>query len=383
MCAIYSYSLSGLTFTENLFKVSNTHFKNHISGVKNLIDTCMQVMPGDRVLMVLEPADQAFYDPAVGALIEKELTRAGAKVSVLRPEIVSNPIALPEHVSVAMGQSEHTLFLSRLGDYARFTPMTGNSAVAICYARQLSMLDSPFSGVSHNLMSRLLQKLEDELLQARHWRITCELGTDLQGSFCWPSHEGGIDDDFSMTLFPVMTFKPVPCNTTSGNAALSRWLMPVAAAKVDPAVVSFDGIVNARVEDGQITGLSGNDKAVQQVTDYYNLVSSTLGTERNRIHSWHVGINPFTAYTGNADVNLEDWGAISFASPRYLHFHTCGDVPPGEIAWSIFNPTVFVDGQCFWESGQFCWLQREDNIALINETVGAQCLLGESADIGI
>ena len=37
---------------------------------------------------------------------------------------------------------------------------------------------------------------------------------------------GGSDDEFSLSLFPVTTFKPVPCDTANGTVALSRWLVP-------------------------------------------------------------------------------------------------------------------------------------------------------------
>jgi hypothetical protein len=31
---------------------------------------------------------------------------------------------------------------------------------------------------------------------------------------------------------------------------------------------------------------------------------------------------------------------VAFANPRYLHFHTCGNYAPGEIAWSLFDVKV-------------------------------------------
>ena len=40
-----------------------------------------------------------------------------------------------------------------------------------------------------------------------------------------------------------------------------------------------------------------------------------------------------------------------------------------------FNPTVKIDGETYWENGQFVWYQREDNRALIEEVAGGECLL--------
>ena len=186
-----------------------------------------------------------------------------------------------------------------------------------------------------------------------------------------------------MQLFPVTTFKPVPCNAANGSVALSRWLMPGAAAKVDPAIVEFSDVVHAVVNDGELTDLKGNAESVQRINNHYDLVSKTLGIRRNRIHSWHAGMNPRTFFHGNANTELDEWSAISFASPRYLHFHTCGDIPPGEIAWSIFNPSVWIDDELYWQNGELVWLQRQDNQLLIEKTVDAECLLENSLDIGL
>jgi len=232
-------------------------------------------------------------------------------------------------------------------------------------------------------MSILLEKLETELMAAKTWHICCDLGTDIGGSFCWPSREQGVDDEFSLKLFPVTTFKPVPCNTAKGNIALSRWLVPGAAAKVEPSTLSFDEVVTVEVHEGTIKEMRGPSHSVKKISDYYDFVSRQLGVTRNRVHSWHAGINPFTSYQGNIDDELEEWGATSFASPRYLHFHTCGDIPPGEIAWSIFNPTVNIDGETFWKDGQFTWLQRDDNRKILSGSKNGETLLQISQNIGI
>ena len=40
-----------------------------------------------------------------------------------------------------------------------------------------------------------------------------------------------------------------------------------------------------------------------------------------------------------------------FASPKFLHFHTCGDYAPGEICWMLENHSVYVDRIPLWENG--------------------------------
>jgi hypothetical protein len=46
------------------------------------------------------------------------------------------------------------------------------------------------------------------------------------------------------------------------------------------------------------------------------------------------------------------WSNTVFTSPRFLHFHTCGENPPGEICWMVLDPTVIIDGVALWEGGR-------------------------------
>ncbi|MGB5708115.1 MAG: hypothetical protein WBM41_14945 [Arenicellales bacterium] len=351
-------------------------------GTDNLLLKCIRITGGESVLLILEPEAETVYDHEAWKIIQDRIKNVGCSVEVMRPNLITDPKDFPESVATAMQQHDHTLFLSRIGDYSRFTPLPGIGSKTLCYARTAEMLASPFAAICHQLMSTLLEKLENELMAAEIWRINCDLGTDIQGTFCWPSQQHLIDDEFSLGLFPVTTFKPVPCDTAHGQVALSRWLVPGAAAKLKPSTLSFDDLVNVEVQQGTIKGIRGPKQSVQRIADFYDFVSQQLRVTRDRVHSWHAGINPFTYYRGDVDTELEKWGAISFASPRYLHFHTCGDVPPGEIAWSVFNPTVQVDGETFWEDGQFTWLQRKDNLEILAGSKDGETLLQASQDIG-
>jgi hypothetical protein len=244
-------------------------------------------------------------------------------------------------------------------------------------------LGAPYATVDNRLMSKLLHGLEDELMRAMNWRIQCPLGTDLSGEFHWPSLSGGQDDELTVSLFPVATFKPVPCAKANGQVALSRWLMPGGATKLENADLTIDGVVLAQVKNGNLDNFSGKETEVAKLNSHYDYISKALRINRNRIHSWHVGINPQTRFDQSADEYLDLWCAVSFGSPKYLHFHTCGDEPPGEVAWSVFNPTITIDDAVYWENGEFVWLQRADNKALIESYEGAHYLLEPSLSIGI
>jgi len=361
--------------------IDPTPKNNPIAGANNLLKHCLGVEPGQSLLIVLEQ-DEQLYARDVGLLIEGRARDLGATVTVLNEPLIQHAADFPESVSSVMRTVDHTLFLSRLGDYVRFVELPGRCTKFTSYTFDIEQLGSPYATVSHTLLALLRDKLEQELLAATSWHITCPLGTDLKGTFQWASLDGGEDDELMVGLFPVSTFKPIACHTANGQVALSRWLMPGGAPKIESPGLDLTQTVFCEINGGMIQRFTGGEDA-ERVSTHYDRVASLLQLNRNRVHSWHLGINPQTYFPTDANLDLEKWCAMSFASPRYLHFHTCGDEPPGEVAWSLFNCTVRVDGELFWENGQFNWLNRADNRALITQSDGADVLLDTSCEIGI
>lgn len=359
-------------------------------GATNLLVDCLGVKAGDELVIVQEP-DNTLYDRAVAATVRKVATELSANVNVLSPKLVNSISNFPSSVADAMRVANHTLFLSRLGDYVRFLQLPGSGTKTTCYVYDLEQLASPYATLPDSLLAKLRDQLECALMAATNWRITCPLGTDISGNFNWSSLQGGEDDELLVALFPVSTFKPVPCTSANGVVALSRWLMPGGSTKMAGQNLAFSGTVFADVHDGLITRFHGTKPAHQHVSAHYDRVASTLNINRNRVHSWHLGINPQTYFTKKAEDDLDTWCALSFASPRYLHFHTCGDEPPGEIAWSLFNCSVYIDAEPYWENGEFIWLQRDDVKKTIQEYIVCnkekenlvRCLFCPSRDIGV
>ena len=352
------------------------------AGARNLLENCVGLAAGETVLIVREDSSLGYYDDASPEAIVHEARDMGAEVAALTVPLISGPDDVPASLIDAMEQAKHTIFMGRIGDQVRFTKLSGEGTKTMCYALDEDLLASAFCALPHSLMEELKRRLEAALDAASEWRITCPLGTDATGRF--EGATGDADtDDFSLRLFPVVTFRPIPCTTMSGRVAIAHWLMPTGNRTYEPSEIMLDEPVFAQVEAGRITGLEGSPEAVQKVRAQHDFVSQKFGIDPDLVHSWHVGINPQTYYPRPAKDGLERWGGVSFGSPRYLHFHTCGDYAPGEICWSMFDATVEVDGEAFWTEGRFAFLERPENRALIEATPGAGALFEPRTDIGI
>ncbi len=353
------------------------------AGARNLLLGCVGLKAGERVLLLREDSSHGYYDEAAPAFVAAAAERLGARVRTIMSPLIEGPEDVPAEVTAAMGEADHTLFFSRMGDQLRFLPLPGGGSKTMCYALDAGYLRSGYCPLPHALMQELKHRPEYGLAAASEWRITCPLGTDVSGTFEDLSAEDAAEGDFSLKLFPIVTFRPVSCASMTGRVALDRWLMGTGSRAYEPFALALTAPVFALVESGRIQGFEGDPAEVERVSAHYGWVAAKYGLDRAVVHSWHAGLNPQTFYPRPADSNLERWGGVSFASPRYLHFHTCGDYAPGEIAWSLFDATVTVDGETFWDRGRFVWLERPEIRELVADYPEAVPLMAVREDIGV
>lgn len=352
------------------------------AGARNLLLGCVGLVAGEKLLVVREDSRQGYYDDAAPEFVAEAARRLGARVETVTAPLIEGPEAFPDELKSAMAAVDHTLFFGRIGDQVRFLPLPGSGSKTMCYALDAGFLGSAFCGLPHDLMEDLKHRLEAELSAAGAWRITCSLGTEVTGRV-----EGAVageaEEDFSLKLFPVVTFRPLSCRTMTGRVAVAHWLMATGSRAYEPSALPLEAPVFALVEDGRIRGFEGDPALVARVDAHYDMVADKFDLDRDAVHSWHAGINPQCFYPRSAAENLERWGGVSFASPRYLHFHTCGDYAPGEIAWSLFDATVEIDGRAYWREGRFVWLEWPEIRALIADYPGGDALFDMRCDIGI
>ena len=350
------------------------------AGAENLLVNCVGLRAGDNLLVVREPPGLGLYDEAAAGIVTAAAGRLGARASAAIVPLVSGPEDMPADLIAAMTEADHTIFFHRLGDQTRFQDTPGPGTKTMCYALSRDFLGADFCTLPHGLLAKLKQAIEADLGRARRWRITCPLGTDIGGDFDPDRAQGGAD--FTLKLFPITTFKPVSCRRASGQVVLSKWLIGTGSRDYDPYELRFSGLVRARVQAGRLAGFDGPAEDVRRIRAHYDFVAGEFGIEPDIVHSWHAGINPRTFFPGPAEGALRQWGTISFASPRYLHFHTCGAYAPGEITWSVFDPTVWIDDQIYWQQDRFRYLERPETRALIGAGDLAPDALRVRTDIG-
>ena len=334
------------------------------SGADNLISGCIGAEPGERLLLVREDSRHGFYDCAAPAFVADYARVIGLDVIDIAVGPPESGVGLPDHVEQAMREVDHVLFFARIGDQLRFETMPGNGTKTICYAYDAACLGSRFGTTPYRLMGELKALIDERVATAGEIRITCPLGTDLTGKPIGMTPDP-ISGEVTVRRFPMIVFKPVPTLGFSGKVALSRWLIGSGAHYYTPYEARLEGTVFAWLEAGRIIGYEGPAAVVDKVRDHHHSVGEMFGIDPTLVHSWHAGIHPQTFYPLPASHNLSRWSALAFGSPRYLHFHVCGDKPPGEVSWTVIDATVTLDGEPAWDRGYLVLAETEEAQAIL------------------
>ena len=178
--------------------------------------------------------------------------------------------------------------------------------------------------------------------------LTCPAGTDFKGGPVVYPDQGG---DVTVKRFPVSVFTPAPMTGFEGRMAQVGFLVGTGSHYYQPYACGLDETLYVNFRDSRITGFDGTPGDVAAARAHYERVGGTLGIDTYFMHSWHAGIHPGCNYPMPAAENFERWSNGAFGNPRLLHFHTCGNYPPGEISLNVADPTIRVDGVAIWEAG--------------------------------
>ena len=338
----------------------NSLSPNHRSAAMSLLTDAIGAKRGSTLAIIAEDPELGYYD----ALVPQCVAATAAKIDV-NPTIipVSNHVGvqdIPPIVRTALETDDHVLFQARLGDTLRFSSLPGKASVTMSYALDLSVLGGPACTTPHRVLNEIQSIYQDAVDHARTWRIQCPLGTDLSGEQDIQQIDAGSTKDFSVVRYPVCAPRPISCSSANGIVAVAHWLMASGNRAYADNQLLLSDVVFAEISDGRIVDYWGPARTVAQVKAHTERVGRQFGVDHTVVHSWHAGINPGASYPVEATTNLERWGMVAFANPRYLHFHVCGDYAPGEIAWSVFDASVQFDGKQLWKDGKFVFLDGEE-----------------------
>ncbi|MEM1160308.1 MAG: hypothetical protein AAGJ28_05195 [Pseudomonadota bacterium] len=315
------------------------------AGARNLLAGCADVRAGQHVVIVAEDPALGWYDAEAPAVVAAEAEALGATVTIVPAgppsEDLSN--AARDRIDTA----DLTIFFARIGDKDRFGEGRLKCPSVVSYARTVAELGSSFATRPHAELQELKSKVEALTFQAQSIEVTCPLGTRLNGS---PAAMDGVGD-VTVKRFPLCVPAPVVAESFSGVVALTRYLTPTGSQSYDPPSAAINGTVMAKIENGRLTDLQGPPDAVTQIRAHHEHVGALFNIDPDVVHSWHAGIHSGCDAVRPAAPDPDLWSNSVFGSPRWLHFHTCGNYPPGEICWMVRDPTVLCDGRPVWQDG--------------------------------
>ena len=317
-------------------------------GAANLFQNCAQLQPGDSLLLVSETPELGWWDADLIAFLADSARQAGYRVTELQVGAPGND--RDERVQAAMQTHDCALFLARAGDQDRFSTAERGCRIVMCYARNRDMLASTFGHVAYPAMCALKSELDRIIAAARHIRITCPLGSDLEAQL---EPRGNTESaDVSVRRFPMGIVSPILAQPFSGKAVMAHYLTPTGSAVYEPAVLELETPATALLQSGRIVGFDGPSETVQSIEQHYQRVARQFDLEPFVVHSWHAGIHPGVQCAIREADNPDLWGNTVFNHPRYLHFHSCGVNAPGEISWMLRDHRVTLDGVPLWDQGE-------------------------------
>lgn len=316
-------------------------------AARNLLINCAELQHGNRVVILAEDPALGWYDGTCPEITARVATELGATVEVL--PIGSSTETLGGSAQSACEGADIRIYFARIGDRSRFGTQPSRGITVIVYARTAATFGSEFGIRPHGEMLVLKDRANAALFSAREIRITCPLGTSVAGA---PPAIGAEPEDVTVRRFPMCMPAPMPAAGFSGKVALTGFLTPTGSREYEPASLKLEPVTFAHIKNGRISDFEGDAAKTGAIRKHYKMVSDRFGIDAGIVHSWHAGIHSGCRFDGMPADNPDLWSNSVFGHPGYLHFHTCGDYAPGEIAWMIAEPTIVADDEVLWSNGR-------------------------------
>lgn len=332
-------------------------------GLANMLESSVSILPGAKVLIAYEDASLGWYDAELKDQVIAYCREVlSAEVESVKVGLPANTPSVPLEEKLQEKRFDWIIFLARLGDQGRFDEDRDGPRKLMVYTRRFSQLGSAFGTAPQKAMIALKKVVDALIAKAATITITCPHGTKLTGkpnSKAFQANEGkdgqtqdGVSKDVTVVRFPAAVSTPVSAKTFSGQVVLRQGLTSTGSKVYEPPNLPIASQVVAHVTTGRIERFDGPEEDAQAVRAHYEKVAGLFGIEPMIVHSWHQGLHPGTDTSPVPQEDLSLWAETLFTSPQYLHFHTCGEYPPGEISWMVESPTLELDGRNLYENGR-------------------------------
>jgi hypothetical protein len=316
-------------------------------GADNLLLNCANTKIGDRVLILHEDPALGWYDLAAPQAVADACHRLGTPVFMKQVPGPDN--SSDKGFTDLFTFYEIIIFFARMGDQDRFEDPAPGKTVVMSYIRDAEMLASPYGTIHYQALVDLKEAVNEVFLSAEDISVTCSSGTDFSG-FTTADYKRSARD-VGVRRFPMGVHIPLTSANFGGKIALNTYLTPTGSKVYEPAVLDIPSTVMAYFAAGEITSFEGPNDSVKTVQDHYNHVADLFDLDWKLVDSWHAGIHPGLSYQAQASDDPDRWSNTVFTSPRFLHIHTCGHYPPGEVCLMVHNPSITVDGTVIWKDG--------------------------------
>ena len=317
-------------------------------SINNLLNNCAELDKNDSLLIISEDPKFGWYDKEISdAVYNYAKNQLGLNTELL---IVGEPKNNSKStLEKIIDNYDCVIFFARIGDQERFETPSSNTKRIMSYVRNIDSLCSLFSSTNYLEMRKFKDVINKIIFEANNIEISCPLGTKLKGTI----NKKNIDQnkDTSVLRFPVVVPAPILAKNFSGEVVLTGYLTSTGSKVYEPMSLKIESPVIANIVNGRIANLNGEKKVVEKIEKHYENVSKTFNIEHDIVHSWHAGMNPGIHYSSTIEENPDRWSNTIFPSPKYLHFHTCGNYAPGEICWMISNHNIKIDNVPIWENG--------------------------------
>lgn len=314
-----------------------------MKGAKILVQTCGNVQPGERVLVVTDSENEE-----IAGFISSMCVAFNAETVVVtmtpRKNHGEDP---PQAVAAAMMEADVIFAVTTFSLFhstARINACNNGARWVNMASYTKEMLKTGGIMVDFPSQRILAEKLADRLSKGREVLIRTEKGTEIQFSIDGRNAiaEGGISDKPGMINSPPdieTCIAPVE-GTAKGKVVLDGSIVQPGLGPLTEAVV-------LTVENGNVTEISGGPEAAR----FEQMLKDANDAGVYNIGEFGVGLNPECKLCGSM---LEDEGVYGTAHFGIGDNHTMGGIVEASMHTDaiFWKPTVLLDGDVIIESGE-------------------------------